>query len=284
MGIIFDKNLEEKKSLIIVNNPSDAGRMKMARWGVKDADNIGIVHLYFYFDAYPYPAEYTDSAIKALDSHCTYSTLPWLTDTFREFLKLNLDDFERIAVWHGNQTSDLMFLYFFADYYGKPFHVMDISQCAQKMDVSAPSALSAFELSQFFGKERLLTMAEVEDLRSKLKCIRLNDTGYHSINTDGVVVNVYPEQYTDILYSVLKQNGGELKMGRYVGQIVSEEIRFNSIDFIEKVIIHHLKNGLLKAFWIDDNTPIPPDQCRFVIEQFPDSRDFTYGKVIVRLP
>ena len=284
MGIVFDKNLNEKKSLIIVNHPSDAGRLKMARWGVDGADDIGIVHTYFAFDSYPYPTEYSDSAIKELDSHCFYSTLPWLTDTFREFLKLNLDDYERIAVWYGNQTSDLMFLYFFADYYAKPFHVMDIAQYAKDMEVSAPSALSAFELSRLFGKERLLTMTEVEDLRSNLKSIRLNDTGYHCINNDGAVVNVLPEQYTDILYSVLQQNGGELKMGRYIGQIIAEEIRFNSLDFIEKIIIYHLKNGLLKAFWIDDNTPIPPDQCRFVIEQFPDSRDFTYGKVVVRLP
>ena len=43
ISTIFDKDLYKRKSLIIVNSPSSAGTMTVARWNMEDADNIGIV-------------------------------------------------------------------------------------------------------------------------------------------------------------------------------------------------------------------------------------------------
>ena len=281
---IFDKDLYKRKSLIIVNSPSSAGTMKVARWNMEDADNIGIVFLDFPFDAFTFPRKYTVEDIKTINSQNDFMEWWWLTDAFCEFLKINLDDFDRIAVWHGNSTSELMFLYFFADYYRKPFYIQDVSLYAKNDRCIEPSFLKPQELARLYGRESLLTEEEVMNLRVKALNLKIGDTGYHQVNDEGEVYNVLPEDYTGIIHSVLQRHGGELKMSRLVGELLGLELKGCSTHFVEKLIIHHLRNDLIKAYWICDGTEIKPEEYFFNIGQDPGPKEFCYRTVIVRLP
>lgn len=282
MESVFDKNLNERKHLIVVNGPSAAGTMKVARWYMKDADNIGLVYIDFAFDAYTFPKEYTEPAIRAINKECDFKEWPWLTDVFCEFLKVDLNNFERITVWHGNHASDLMFLYFFADYYGKPFYVMDIAKHVELPKVVDPAALRPKDLAGLCGKERLLTQEEVDDLRLKAQSLRINDTGYHRLNKDGHVTNILPEEFTEAYKAVIEDNGGEIWLSRMIGQLLSKEMQYCSLDLLEKVLIYLLRKGTLKGFWKIDNTPIPPDNCCIDFVQCPDPKEFCFQNVIIR--
>ena len=281
---IFDKDLEKRKSLIIVNSPSSAGTMKVARWNMADADNIGIAFLEFPFDAFTFPRKYTVEDIKAINAQNDFMEWWWLTDAFCEFLKVNLDDFDRIAVWHGDSTSELMFLYFFADYYRKPFYTLDVSPYVKHDRGVEPSFLHPGQLAKLYGKERLLTDEEVVNLRGKALNIKIGDTGYHHVNDEGIVMNVMPESYTDTIHAVLLRHGGELRMSRLVGELMGLELKKCSEHFIEKLIIHHLRHGLIKAFWVVDGMEITPNKFYFNIGHNPGPKDFCYSTVIVRLP
>ena len=280
----FDKDLDHRKSLIIVNSPSSAGCMKVARWSMNDANNIGIAFVDFPFDSFTFPQKYTETEIKALNDQNDFMEWWWLTDVFCEFLKLDLNQFEKITVWHGDTTSDLMFLYFFADYYRKPFHVLDVSLYAKNDRGVEPAFLNPTQLAKLHGKEKLLTDEELVNLRLKALNIKIGDTGYHHINDAGIVTNVQPEDYTDAIYSVLQRNGGELKMSRFVGELLGIDLKKCSTHFIEKLIIHHLRKGLIKAFWLDDGSEVSSSDCYFNIGQDPGPKEFCYRTVKVTLP
>jgi hypothetical protein len=53
---------------------------------------------------------------------------------------------------------------------------------------------------------------------------------------------------------------------------------------VEKLIIHHLRNDLIKAYWICDGTEVKPEEYFFNIGQDPGPKEFCYRTVIVRLP
>jgi hypothetical protein len=272
-----------RKSLIVVNNPSSAGSMKIARCLMNDAVNIDIVFLDFPFEAFTFPITYTEAGIKALNAQNDFKEWWWLTDAFCEFLKINLDEFEQITVWHGNTTSDLMLLYFFADYYRKPFHVLDVSLYAKNGRCIEPAFLSPVQLAKLQGKERLLTEEEVAGLRDKAMSLKISDTGYHQVNDEGEVYNVLPEDYTGIIHSVLQRHGGELKMSRLVGELLGLELKGCSTHFVEKLIIHHLRKDRIKAFWIADGSEVDTKDCFFKIGQNPNPKEFCYRTVNIRL-
>lgn len=281
---MFDKDIYKRKSLIIVNNPSSAGTMKVACWHMNDADNISIVDIDFPFDAFTFPLTYTEDGIKALNTQNDFMEWWWLTDAFCEFLKINLDEFEQITVWHGNTTSDQMLLYFFADYYRKPFHVLDVSLYAKNDRGVEPAFLLPGQLAKLHGKERLLSVDDINNLRLKAQNLKIHDTGYHQVNDAGEVVNILPEDYTDTIHSVLRRHGGELKMSRLVGELLGKEINSCSTHFIEKLIIHHLRKGLIKAYWICDGSEVESKDYYFNIGQALLPKEFCYSTVNIILP
>ena len=71
---------------------------------------------------------------------------------------------------------------------------------------------------------------------------------------------------------------------RLVAEQLGNENAWDSTHFIEKLIIHHLRNDLIKAYWICDGTEIKPEEYFFNIGQDPGPKEFCYRTVIVRLP
>lgn len=205
-----------------------------------------------------FPEEYTEPAIRAIDKEFYYKNSSCLTDVFCEFLKVDLNNFERITVWHGNHTSDLMFLYFFADYYGKPFYVMDIAKHVEQPEVVDPSDLPLKDLARLFGKEILLTQKEVDYYRLNAHSLRVNDTGYHRLDKNGYIANILPEEFTKAYIDVIDDHGGEVLLIRLTNKLLSSEMKYSSLDLVEKVLLYLLITETLKAYWSVDKTNCKP--------------------------
>ena len=284
----IEQEIQGKTSLIIVNSDSDVGTLKVAKYDVPGADKIGIINVNYPFDAFPFPVKYNDSYLKGLAKCGPYKSDTWAVNVFRDFVKVNLDDFEKITVWHGNTTSDLMFLYFFAKYYGKPFYQLDVAKATGAKEFSGIIWENLSVIETLFGKEELLTIEDVEALKEKAQSIIDGDTGLHRLNPEGKVGNVLPEQYTQCLISVLEKNGGQLKMSRLVGQLMGQELWPSSEYFVNKVIAHHIKTGHVQALWETDGSIIPAEECypdyQKIELQEPGPKEFVYRRVIIKLP
>ena len=73
-------------------------------------------------------------------------------------------------------------------------------------------------------------------------------------------------------------------MDRMVGELIGKEIDWCSTHFVEKLIIHHLRKGLVKAYWICDSSEVESSDFYFNIGQAPLPKEFCYSTVKVRLP
>ena len=143
-------------------------------------------------------------------------------------------------------------------------------------------------IEALFGKEELLNMEDVVALKDKAQSIIDGDTGLHRLNPDGKVETVLPEQYTQCLISVLEKNGGQLIMSRLVGQLMGQELWPSSEYFVNKVIAHHIKTGLVQPIWEADGSIIPIEECYpnypTIEYQNPGPKDFVCRRVIIKLP
>ena len=282
MESVFDKNLYEKKHLIVVNSSSAAETIKATLDYIESTDNTGVVYIDFAFDAHPFPKEYTEPSIRAINKEFYYKNSSCLTDVFCEFLKVDLNNFERITVWHGNRTSDLMFLYFFADYYGKPFYVVDIAKHVEQPEVVDLSDLSLKDLVRLLGKEILLTQKDVDYYRLNAYRLRVNDTGYHGLDKNGFIVNILPEEFTKAYMDVIDDHGGEVLLARMMNRLLSGEMRYCSLDLLEKILLYLLITETLKAYWSANNTAMYPEEYNYHIVKSSFPKEFNYQRVIIR--
>ena len=285
----MQKALEGKTQLIIVNSPSSAGFLKVEKYGLTGADKIGVLHVGFYFDAYPFPTKYEDSDIALLATKGPYKSNEWAVSSLRDFLSVDLHSFDRITVWYGNSTSEKMFLYFFARYYGRPFYVMNFGVYG---DDDRPVLLDMMRnprASDLIGKEAMISEEELQRLQRKAEDIISGDTGFHAMSKEGEVVNVLPDTYTGILYEIIEKHGGPIKISNLIGQMMGTYLPFCSEEFDNKLIAWHLKQGLLKATWVKDGKEIKPEEqypdYTSIELQFPGPYEFAYRNILIdRVP
>lgn len=240
--------LEGKTSLIIVNDASSAGYLELSKRNFAHYEKIGILCTEFYFDAFPFPAQYNDSYIASLSKQGPYKSNRWAVSSLRDFLKVDLLQYEKITLWFGNTTSEKMFLYFFARYYGRPFYVVDYGAFAEEGRPMFLDIMGGTSASDMLLRERLITKDELCELQRKANNLLINDTGFHALDEEGEVHNVSPEAYSSMIYEILEKNGGSMNISHLIGQMMGN-LPFNSEKFDNKLIAWHLNNGLLRSTW-----------------------------------
>lgn len=237
---------DNHKILIIVKNHTDYGYFRMALYNSKYL-NADIAVFPFPFDAALIP---TSLDYKDLKNSIENSKISYFDIKLRKFYKIDFSKYNRIILCHGNNTNDLMLLMFFAKYYNKPFYELDISNYKNNDGLAFFRNLDFSFIRNLFGKESLVSGSQIKKLQKDWDFLKEKDTGFHSVNNDGFVVNSNPDKYWEEISNILKDSA--LSLARLVGEMMSRHI-FNTEQYVLKVILYFFLKGKLQVVQTQKN-------------------------------
>ena len=237
------------KTLLIVKDKSDYGYLKFAKYSTiySDAD---ILAINIPFDACLMPQNFDYDSVKKVLRNSNIINHSFYYNDLRKIFKTDFSQYSRIILWHGNNTNDLMLLMFWAVYYNKPFFEINISNYKNREGLAALQILGIDFLKNLIGKETLVSDSRLNELQKHWELLKKNDTGFHSVNNNGFIINISTEVLLPQIINILGTK--TLTLARLIGEMMSQNI-FNTETFIYKIIAHFILNGKLQAIQKSDD-------------------------------
>ena len=232
---IIAKALSGSNKLIIVRDDYCVGTLKIEQGlrkngPIEEMNRATIVSCWGGFDC-NYLKDIENKNYKAL-----FNTM---LSSFKSFMKIDLSKFEKVSVWHGNSVDELLLVRFIAKRMDRPFYELDISEFPG--DDNGRAAIPWNMPEEAYAKEVLLSEERINELREDWDRLAESDTGLHTIDKNGYLINTTFEPYMIIIDEFLKTQKGTVPINRIRGQLM-HDIVFHSCDFVEKVVDHYFNN------------------------------------------